>query len=160
MKMNKVTRLSFAVLISICVGSAVGFVITALSSPGLYTDARFILRFALSTVPVWTIFYLVVPIFVLTIWYLRSGRLSLALSILAPTVWLFLTFLWWAYKPWRYYGAFPWHGFTRHFLSLLPVSLSAGWLFWKTLSPNQRVEASVNSPGSLQVECPPPHPCR
>jgi hypothetical protein len=147
--MNKVIRLSFAVLISLCVGSAVGFAITALSSPGLYTDPGFILSFAISTVPLWVIFYLAPPILILTfIWHFRSGHLSLTLCLLVPTVWLFLIFLWWAYKPWWYYGAFPWHGFKRHFLSLLPVSLSAGWLFWKTLSPNHRLHPIAEKTGS------------
>lgn len=146
--MNKLPRLSLAVLISMCVGTALGFVITALSSPGLYKDARFILGVSLSTAPIWAIFYLLVPIVVLTINYLRSGRLSLTICILVPTMWLFLIFSWWAYKPWRYYGEFPWYGFKRHFLSLLPIPLSSGWLFWKTLSPNNPVHSNAPKGGA------------
>ena len=147
--MNKAIRLSLAVFASLCMGSAVGFVITVLSSPGLYTNPRFILGYALYTVPVWAFLYLGLPMLVLALYaFRRTGRLSLTLCTLVPTLWLFLIFLWWAYKPWRYYGTFPWHGFTRHFLSLLPVVLSAGWLFWRTLSPNPGLHPIAKKAGS------------
>ena len=137
MKMSKKMRLLLAIILSISSGSVVGITITTLSAPGLYTNPLYILSFAIGGTPIWIMLYLCIPVFVLALCtYIKTKQLSLLFCTLVPTSWLFIIFLWWASKPWRYYGVFPWNGFERQFLGLLPIALSTGWIFWKVITYN------------------------
>jgi len=52
------------------------------------------------------------------------GRISTGLYAAIAIGWLALIFGWWAHRAVSYDGAFPWWGFRRQFLFVLPAPLS------------------------------------
>lgn len=57
------------------------------------------------------------------------SRLSTGLYTAVAMGWLALTFGWWAHRAVSYDGAFPWWGFRRQFLFVLPAPLSCALAF-------------------------------
>jgi hypothetical protein len=135
--MSKPLNLFLAFIGAISAGSIIGIIITALSAPGLYTSHRFIIPLAISSAVNWALLYLSLPLLVLALCsHFIMKPLSLFTCIIVPIIWFFTIFLWWAQKPWKIYQEFPWNAFERHFIELLPVALSAGWVFWKVFKHN------------------------
>jgi len=54
---------------------------------------------------------------------------GLATATFIFVAWLALIFTWWAAKPIQVYGGFPWWGFKRHFLGMLPLPLAGALAF-------------------------------
>lgn len=57
------------------------------------------------------------------------ARLSTGLYTVVAMGWLALIFGWWAHRAVSYDGAFPWWGFRRQFLFVLPAPLSCALAF-------------------------------
>ena len=123
-------------------GGSVGFfLLIALRGPGLYRDPMFVPGFALRCTTLALLIYVLVPVIILSASAAaRSEGLTIRTCIAVPVCWLLLIFLLWSYKPWRYYGRFPWWAFNRDFVQSLPPMLATGWLFWRT----QRSSGSAN----------------
>ena len=72
-----------------------------------------------------SVVYVVPPIlFISCLALALPARISTGLCVVIMVSWLAVVFGWWAQKPWSYSGEFPWWGFQRHFLSVLPVPLA------------------------------------
>ena len=107
-------------------------VIMCLKSPGLYTQPIATVKFALSGWPIILFMYLLPPgLFIFALQIYKKSKLSTFVYFLVPILWLSLIFLNWAHKPWSVYGNFPWAGFMRHFVGLLPPMLILGLSFWR-----------------------------
>jgi len=75
------------------------------------------------------LFYALVPATILALVTLRGKVPSLPNTLLVCVVWLVLLFAMWAKKPIEVYGVFPWAGFRRHFIGLLPIPLASALAF-------------------------------
>ena len=77
--------------------------------------------------------YLVVPTIIVALLAIRHPRdVRLSLCCVVPVAWVSLIFLAWSWKPWRFYGAFPWWGVSRHWIPFVAVALVTGLAFWRT----------------------------
>ena len=56
-------------------------------------------------------------------------RISTGTAAVIGVAWLALIFAWWARRPISDNGEFPWWGFQRYFVSLLPVPFSCALAF-------------------------------
>jgi hypothetical protein len=129
-------------LVALAVGIAACFAADAARSPGVWSHPEWLWTTALTD----ALFYVAVPLAALTLLAIFRPTLSTLLAVLVAVGWLTIVFAWWAYKPWVYYGQFPWSGFRQHYLGLLPVPLSFGLAFGlcarTILGPNNRLERS------------------
>lgn len=116
--------------------------IMCLKSTGLYTQPTTTVKFALDGWPIILFMYLLPPgLFILALQIYKKSKLSTFVYFLVPTLWLSLIFLNWAHKPWSVYGSFPWAGFMKNFVGLLPPMLILGLSFWRlsTIRTNKGV---------------------
>jgi len=80
-----------------------------------------------------SLLYLALPTAVVAVLAIQHPRrVQLGLCCAVPIAWVSLIFLIWAWKPWRFYGTFPWWGLSRHWIPLVSVALATGWAFWRT----------------------------
>jgi len=107
------------------VGVVVSATVEAMGNPNLLSHPGWLYEMTLAS----AVFYIAVPLVILSIVAISGRNVSTALSLLVAVGWLTVIFTWWAYKPWVVYGKFPWWGFKRHYLDMLPVSLSFGLAF-------------------------------
>ena len=75
------------------------------------------------------LFCALVPAMILALISLRGKVPSLPSTLLVYVAWLALLFAMWAKKPIVVYGIFPWTGFRRHFIGLLPIPLASALAF-------------------------------
>ena len=139
---KRLGKISLCVLITLVVSMISCIAVRGARSPGIWAHPHWLWSTA------WTdsLFYVVVPLAALAIVAAFRPTLSTVLAVLIAIVWLTVICVWWAYKPWEYYGQFPWSGFRRHYLGLLPIPLSLGLSFGLCarafLGPNNRFERS------------------
>ena len=132
------SKISLCAFVALVVGMAVFAAVDAGGSPAKWSRPEWLWSAALGG----ALFYVAVPLAVLVLIATFRSIPSTALSVLVAVSWLTIIFASWAYKPWVYYGEFPWWGFKRHYIGLLPVPLSFGLAFAlctrKILNPNRR----------------------
>ena len=146
-RLYKVTICAFAATL---VGMAASACVQAAGSPGVWAHPDSLWLFALAGAA----FYVAVPLSALSVTALFGRTPSTAFSLLVSVGWLTIIFAWWAAKPWGYYGEFPWWGFQRNYLGMLPVPLSFGLTFAlcarRVLSPNIAVKFAPFGRGTAQ----------
>ena len=121
----RVFRLGICVAVTLFAGMAAIAAIQLAERPVLWGRLNVVLDNAVFG----GLFYTLVPVIVLaglTFWR-KPPRLQTAALI--AVIWLAMIFAWWAEKPIRAYGEFPWWGFKLHFLGMLPVPLSTALAF-------------------------------
>ncbi len=133
----RLCKIVLCALIALAIGMIASAVVQAAGSPDIWSNPEWLWDTALGS----AVFYLAVPLAVLALVAVFRPIPSTALSVLVAVGWLTIVFAWWVHKPWAYYGEFPWWGFKRHYLDMLPVPLSFGLAFAlcarKLLGPNQ-----------------------
>lgn len=122
---KRLAKVSLCALVAIIAGMVSCATVEAANSPGSWSHLEWLWNTALAG----GLFYSVVPVSVLVLVAVLRPAPSAVGAILVPIVWLAVIFAWWARRPWLYYGEFPWSGFQRHFLGMLPVPLSIGFAF-------------------------------
>ena len=122
---NRLLKIALCALVAMLVGMIASACAQAAGAPGIWADPESLWSYALAG----GVFYVAVPLGALSVATLFGRTPSTAFSLLVSVGWLTIVFAWWAAKPFAYYGEFPWWGFQRHFLGMLPVSLSCGLAF-------------------------------
>jgi|SRR5882672_3324362 len=74
--------------------------------------------------------YVLPPVLIMSCAALAApARISSGVTAVVGVAWLALVFAWWARGSMAHGGDFPWWGFERHFLSVLPVPCSCALAF-------------------------------
>ena len=133
-------KVTICAIVALLAGMVASACAQAAGAPGIWARPESMWTFALAG----AVFYVAVPLITLSVAALFGRTPSTAFSLLVSVGWLTIIFAWWAEKPWGYYGEFPWWGFQRHYVGMLPVSLSLGLAFAlcarRVLSPNIAVK--------------------
>jgi hypothetical protein len=139
---KRLGNVSLCVLVTFVVSMVSCIAVDGARSPGIWAHPDWLWITALTD----ALFYVAVPLTVLALVAVFRPTLSTVLAVLVAVGWLTVICAWWAYKPWAYYGKFPWSGLRRHYLGLLPIPLSLGLSFGicarTFLGPNNRFERS------------------
>lgn len=121
----RIGKISLCAFIALIAGMAVCAAVYAGGSPGKWSRPDWLWDAAL----VGALFYVAIPLAILMLAAIFGLAPSTALSMLLAIGWLTIIFAWRAYKPWVYYGEFPWWMVKRDFLGMLPIPLSFGLTF-------------------------------
>ena len=138
--LTRLSRIVICALVALIVGAAASAAVHAAGSPGIWSHPEWLWLTAQTGV----FFYVAAPLAVLILVSLWRRTPSATLLVLVGIGWLTAIFAWWAYWPWIQSGEFPWWGFQRHYLGMLPVPLAFGLAFAicarRLLGPNYRLE--------------------
>lgn len=144
----RVGNIAACCLVAAIVGMVVSAAVQAAAFPGVWSQPERLWDDALVAV----VFYVAAPLAVLALVAMIGRTPSLAMSLLVAVGWITVIFARWAYKPWMFYGEFPWWGLHRHYLGMLPVSLSFGLAFAvcarKLLGASRHSSQIQQTPGS------------
>jgi hypothetical protein len=117
--------------------SAICAIVSVIVAMVVYTVADLVGNPRMMSHPIWlwdlavgvAILYVVVPVIILVLLTIFRDVPSTGVSIGVAICWLTVIFALWVYKPLAYHGVFPWSGFRRHYLEMLPVPISFGFAF-------------------------------
>jgi hypothetical protein len=112
-------------MVSIAAGMAAMAAIQLATNPGTWNRLPLLWDTALDG----GLFYALVPSLILAVIAMRGKPPGLSTAACIFVGWLTLIFAWWAAKPIRVYGGFPWWGFRLHFLEMLPLPLASALAF-------------------------------
>jgi hypothetical protein len=122
---QRIVKIAICAIVSVIVGTVAFTVVDVEGSPGMLSHPHWLWGIAMGG----ALFYVVIPVIILVLISIFRGVPSVGLSIVVAICWLTVIFAWWVYKPLAHYGVFPWWGFRRHYLEMLPVPLSFGFAF-------------------------------
>jgi hypothetical protein len=139
---KRLGKISLCVLVAFAVGVVSYVAVEVAHSPSIWSHPDYLWSMAAPG----AVLYVAIPLAVLALLAIFRPTPSIVLSILVAVGWLTVIFAWWAYKPWVYYGEFPWFGFRLHYLGMLPVPISFGLAFAlcgrTVFGPNNRLQRS------------------
>ena len=122
---HRIVKSAICAMVSVIVAMVVYTVADLVGNPRMMSHPIWLWDFAVGV----AILYVVVPVIILVLVTIFRGVPSIGVSIGVAICWLTVIFAWWVYKPLAYHGVFPWSGFRRHYLEMLPVPISFGFAF-------------------------------
>jgi hypothetical protein len=125
MNRMRIIRICLCIAAAIIAGVAAAAAIQLAEYPGIWHRMNLLWDNAFGE----GLFYALVPAMILALISLRGTAPSLPGTLLVCVAWLALLFAMWAKKPIEVYGVFPWTGFRRHFIGLLPIPLASALAF-------------------------------
>src|SRR4249919_182565 len=122
---ERLWKVAFCAFVALAIGMAMAAAIHAAGSPGTWSHPEWLW----ATAQAGGLFYVAVPLAALALATFFGRPPSTGFCLFVALAWFTMIFVWWAKKPWVYYGDFPWQGFKRHYLGMLPLPLSFGLAF-------------------------------
>jgi hypothetical protein len=122
---HRIVKSAICAMVSVMVAMVVYSLADVVGNPRMMSHPIWLWDFAVGVAAL----YVMLPVIVLVLVTMLRGVPSIGVSIGVAICWLTIIFAWWVYKPLAYDGVFPWSGFRRHYLEMLPVSISFGFAF-------------------------------